>query len=175
MKISERFLKVIKKKSLKKGEHYILEGNRVNTIAYIESGFLRTYQIDYRGDDVTTNLHAPKSFCGSYYGFYSRAFSIENIVAISDVELKLISYEKLMSYYENDLEANIFGREMIEKVCIEKDIRISKLLKLDAEKKYLWFVEAYPEFVLNVPVKYIASYLGMKKETISRIRKKIRN
>lgn len=175
MKISEIFLEITKNKSLKKSEHYILEGNKVNTIAYVESGFLRTYQIDYKGDDITTNLHAPNSFCGSYYGFYTRAFSIENIVAITDVELRLVSYERLMSFYENELEANIFGRQIIEKVCIEKDIRISKLLKLDAKERYLWFLEEYPEFILNIPIKYIASYLGMKKETISRIRKKIKN
>lgn len=170
----ENLLGIAESKSFKKNEHYIMEGQKVNTIAYIESGYLRTYQIDFKGDDITTNLHAPNSFCGSYYGFYLKQPSIENIVAVTNVTIKLISYEKLMLLYEDSLEMNILGRKIIEKVCIDKDIRISKFLKLDAKDRYLWFIEEYPEFVLNVPVKYIASYLGMKKETISRIRNRVK-
>ena len=85
----------------------------------------------------------------------------------------MIPYDKLMSLYDHSLEANIIGRKLVEDVCIEKDIRISKLLKLDALQRYKWFMEEYPEFLLNVPIKYVASFLGMKRETISRIRKKV--
>lgn len=173
MQIPPHLLDIASSKFLKKNEHYVIEGQKVNTIAYVVNGYLRSYQIDYKGDDVTTNLFAPNSFCGAYYGFYAKQPSIENIVAITDVEIKVINYEKLMSLYEGNLELNVLGRKIVENICVEKDIRISKLLQLDAKNRYLWFLEEYPELVLNVPIKYIASFLGMKKETISRIRKKL--
>jgi len=51
-------------KRLAKNEHYVLQ--RVDTIAYIESGYLRSYQIDFRGDDITINLHGPRGFAGVF-------------------------------------------------------------------------------------------------------------
>ena len=160
---------------LKKGDYFIREGQYARQVAYIESGFLRTYQIDYKGNDVTINFFEPGYFCSSYYSFYSKAPSFENLVAITDCTLRLLTYENLMAIYENDLEANRIGRLNIEKVCIKKDLRIAKMLQLDAENRYLWFQQEYPDLMQVAQMRHIASFLGIQPETLSRIRKKVSN
>ena len=112
-------------------------------------------------------------FVDHFIVFDAQEQSFENIVAVTDVELKVIGYDRLNEKFKDDLNLNIFGRKTIEQVCIDKDIRISKMLKLDARGRYLWFMEEYPEIIKYAPLKYVASYLGMNPETLSRMRKEI--
>lgn len=162
-----------KPRELAQGEFYVREGQYSKTIAYVESGLLHSYQIDRKGDMVTTNFYQPSSFCGSYYSFYRQAPSLESIKAITDARIHTIGYDKLQELFEKELLINRISRIATEQVCIEKDIRISKLLKLDATQRYLWFMKTYPFIIEKSPLKHIASYLGMTQETLSRIRKDI--
>jgi len=154
-------------------EYFVKEGQYSKQIGYVESGLLRSYQINHSGDDITTNFFTPDSFCGSFYSFYRQAPALDFVVAVTDVKIHTIGYEKLQSLFKNDLTLNQLGRLAIEKVCIEKDIRLSKMLKLDAKERYLWFIKGYPTVIEQSPLKYIASYLGMKAESLSRIRKEM--
>ncbi len=171
--IKEMFLGQLNYRPLAAGEHYVREGQYVQTIAYIQEGFLRTYQIDYQGNDITLEFHRPDSFCGSYYGFYAHEPAMDNLVAITDCTIGTITYEQLMGLYEQNININILGRKLIEQVCIAKDFRIAKMLKSDAEGRYRWFLESFPDILQVAQLQHIASYLGIKPETLSRVRRKI--
>lgn len=149
------------------------EGQYASQLAFIESGYLRTYQIDFNGNDVTINFHAPNSFCGSFYSFYTQQPALDNIVAISDCVIRTIAYEQLMALYEQELEVNILGRKIIEQVCIQKDVRIAKMLQSNGEERYRWFLAEYPDIFQVAQMRHIASFLGVKPETLSRIRRKM--
>ncbi len=161
------------RREILKGEYFVHEGQSSNQIAFVQSGYLRTYQIDYQGNDVTINFHTPGAFCGSYYGFYTKMPALDNMIAITDCILQTISYESLMALYEDSLAANKMGRKIIEQVCITKDFRIAKMLQTNGEDRYRWFLETYPEIIRVAQMQHIASFLGMKPETLSRIRRKI--
>ena len=160
-------------RQLSAGDHYVREGQHVHTIAYIQEGFMRTYQIDYQGNDITLEFHRPNSFCGSYYGFYARQPALDNLIAITDCTIGTITYDQLMEFYGENININIFGRKLIEQVCIAKDFRIAKMLQSDAEERYRWFMEAYPDILQVAQLQHIATYLGIKPETLSRVRRKI--
>lgn len=167
------FLSQLSYKPLSAGEHYVREGQHVHTIAYIREGFMRTYQIDYQGNDITLEFHRPDSFCGSYYGFYARQAAMDNLEAITDCTIGTITFDQLMSLYEKNLQINILGRMLIEQVCIAKDFRIAKMLQSNAEERYRWFMESFPDILQVAQLQHIASYLGIKPETLSRVRKKL--
>ncbi len=169
----EEMVKNITIRHLKKGEYLVREGEKVDTLGYIAEGYLRTFQIDYNGNDITTNFHGPNTYCTSYYGFYARKQALDNIVAITDATIYLIGYDTLMTLYKNSLEINVAAREIIEQVCIQKDFRIAQMLKLDGKDKYLWFLEAYPDIIKVAQMNHISSFLGIKPETLSRIRRKV--
>ena len=160
-------------KTIPKGDFLVKEGQLSDELGFITSGYLRTFQIDYNGNDITTNFHGPNTYCASYYSFYSSQAAIENIIAITDIELHLVKYDNLMSLFEHSLESNIVARKIIEKVCIQKDFRIAQLLKLNGTDKYLWFLETYPDLIKVAQMNHISSFLGIKPETLSRIRRKI--
>ncbi len=169
----DQILNQLKRVDLAKGTHFVKSGDAVKTLAFIVDGYLRTYQIDFKGNDVTTNFHKPNEYCASYYGFYAQKPALDNIVAITDVTLYTISHTNLMALFEHDLSINIEARKIIEQVCIEKDFRIAQLLKLDGKDRYLWFLETYPSLIKVAQLNHIASFLGLSPETLSRIRRKL--
>lgn len=158
---------------LQTGDYFVKEGQYPKQIGFVESGLLYAYQIDSKGEMVTTNFFQANSFCGSYYGFYKQAPSLESIKTITETKIYTISYNNLQTLLSEDLTFNQIGRLAIEQVCISKDIRISKMLKLDAKERYLWFITEYPLVFELSPQKLIASYLGMKPESLSRIRREL--
>ncbi|MBR9919728.1 MAG: Crp/Fnr family transcriptional regulator [Bacteroidetes bacterium] len=160
-------------KLLHKDEYFVREGQYVKSIAFVNDGMLRSYQIDYKGNDITTNFFPAGKFCSSYYSLYKEAPSFENVVALTKTKLLLIPYAPLMEAFEHDLEVITFNRKSVEEVCIQKDIRIAKMLQLDAKNRYLWFQESHPEVMKIAPLKHIASYLGINPETLSRVRREI--
>jgi CRP-like cAMP-binding protein len=168
--ILEKHFKI---KELSAGEFFVKEGQYSKFIGYVESGLLRSYQIDSSGEDITTNFFLQNSFCGSFFSFYRKAPSLDFVTSITDSRIHTIGYDKLQSLFREDFVFNQLGRLAIEEVCIEKDIRLSKMLKLNATERYLWFIDEYPSVVEKSPLKYIASYLGMKPESLSRIRKEL--
>jgi hypothetical protein len=68
---------------------------------------------------------------------------------------------------------NVFGRTILEKACVERDLRLKKILHLKATEKYEWFLENYADIYKVSKLADIASFLGIKPETLSRVRRKI--
>ena len=97
----------------------------------------------------------------------------ENIQVLDDAELFVMTLEDLRDLYNRFPEFNILVRNLLQKYYADAESRayIARLTK--AENKYRYFLEIHPGLVNRVPLKYIASYLGMTLETLSRIRKKI--
>jgi CRP-like cAMP-binding protein len=99
-----------------------------------------------------------------------QAPALENIKAIEDSELLFMNYKDLQELYKTFPEYNIVGRKVYEKYYWDAEIRaiIGRISK--AEKKYEYFLKMHPFLANRVPLKYIASYLGISLETLSRIR-----
>lgn len=155
------------------GASFVREGQIAKYIGYVDTGLLRSYQIDHKGEEVTTNFFYTHTYCGAYHSFYQQEPAFETVEALTEVSMRIIGFDTLHRLFEDSLVLNQIGRKTIEQVCIEKDVRLSKLLKLDAKSRYLWFMTTYPTIMQQAPLKHIASYLGMKPESLSRIRKSI--
>ena len=162
-----------KLRELEIGEYFVREGQYSKVICYVDSGLLHSYQIDKKGEIITTNFFQQDSFCGSYYSFYHQSPALDSINATTTTQIYTIGYDRLQELFQDDFVMNKLGRLAIEQVCIAKDIRLSKMLKLDAKERYLWFIKEYPLVIKQSPLKFVASYLGMKPESLSRIRKEL--
>jgi len=160
-------------KQVKKGALFISYEQIIRHIALVEKGYLRTYHIDEKGNEVTTEFSSPCTFCTSYYSFYTQRPAFEFIEAITDCSLHLLSYNSLQKLYAQSFAMNVFGRTILEKSCIERDLRLKKIMHMTAKEKYEWFLDMYPEVYKTAKLIHIASFLGIKAETLSRIRRKI--
>jgi CRP-like cAMP-binding protein len=92
---------------------------------------------------------------------------------LTDCEMLSISKNDLEKLYSTNQKWQYFGRKLMENFLIEKEERIIDQISLSGQQKYQKLLETNPEIIQHVQVKYIASFLGLKPESLSRIKKQI--
>lgn len=167
------FRAALTRRQLRRNTPFVSIGDRCTHLALIEAGYLRTFHIDEQGNEITTDFNQPSEFCGSYYSFYAQKPSFEIIESITDCEIYLLSYRDLQDLYAKSFQMNVFGRSILEKACIDRDLRLKKIIHLSAKEKYEWFLENYAGVYKVAKLIHIASFLGINPETLSRVRKSI--
>lgn len=142
---------------------------------YIVSGYLRLFYTDQNGNEVTTHINCPPGFFTSYSEFIDGRVSENKVECITDCELLRISKTDLDLLIHESQAMKDFSISVFQQSITYNENRSKALSVLNAEQRYLKLMEEYPEIIQNVPIQYIASFLGMKPESLSRIRRKIIN
>lgn len=155
--------------AIKRGKNLINQGEICDKIYFIKKGALRAFVKEGK-KDLTTWITVENEIVTAITSFNSQIPAIENIQAIEDCELLSMNYNDLQNLYTQFPEYNIVGRKIYEKYYWDAEIRalIARLSK--AEKKYEYFLKVHSNLSNRVPLKHIASYLGISLETLSRIR-----
>jgi CRP-like cAMP-binding protein len=158
--------------SVGKGKYIIKAGELSRHLYLIRKGVIRAYIKD-GNKEITTWITAENEIITSIRGFHLQQPSLENIQAIEDCELVGASYDDLQLIYEMFPEMNIVGRKLLEQYYIDAEERayIARLSK--ASIKYDYFLDTKGHLANRIHLKYIASFLGMTIETLSRIRSKL--
>lgn len=152
----------------------IIEAAKITDKAYfVISGYLKYYKLLDTGEELSIHLYAPNDFATSLRGFFLGEKSKETLETITECELFSISKSDLERLYSSSKKWQVFGRKLMESFLIEKEERIIDQISLTAQERYLKLLETHPEIIQNVPVKQIASFIGIKPESLSRIRKHI--
>ena len=166
-------------KSLFHFEHYpkdepiIRVGEFADKAYYIISGYMKYYKLLDSGDDLIIHLYAPDNFAASLDSFFKEERSKEELTCITDCYLFSISRPDLEILFSTNEKWGTFGRKLMETFLIEKEERIIDQISLTAQQRYIKLIETHPGIVQNVPIKLIASFIGVKPESLSRIRKQI--
>jgi CRP-like cAMP-binding protein len=159
-------------KNINKGEFLVTGEDACNHLAFITSGYFRIF-IATPEEDVTIHLEGPNNFISAFSSFISRNPTGENLQAVTPAEVVLIHYNDLHTLYKKCQKFEHLGRLMVERHFVLKQQRVISLIKENGETRYKNLMEKHPDFLLNIPLQYIASYLGMKPESLSRIRAKV--
>ncbi|KAI9436390.1 cyclic nucleotide-binding-like protein [Russula earlei] len=149
------------------------EGKIPKYLYYTVSGFIRLFHYNDMGDEITTHINCPPGFITSYFNFINHTRSEENVECITDCELLRISKNNLDLLTNGSAAFKDFSIYVFQQAVAYNENRSKELATLTAEQRYKKLIENYPGILHNVPVQYIASFLGMKPESLSRIRKKI--
>lgn len=157
---------------LKKGEYVLRGGEVCNNVTFINSGLLRIYNI-VRDEDLTVNFAFEGNFITDYSSFVSRQPTTDYIVCMTDVEILQLNYESMQSAYQRSPAWERFGRLMAEYILVFVVERNKSLLFDTPEMRYVKLIKERPKVVAQVPLKFIASYLGITPEALSRIRKRM--
>lgn len=160
--------------TIRKGKLLLKAGEFCQQLYLVRQGVLRAY-IKEDSKEITTWITAEDEMVTSIRSLFDpEQPSLENIQAIEDCELVGTQHESLQYAYEHYIEMNIVGRKLLERYYCDAEERayISRLNR--AEAKYRHFMITKGRLVNRIPLKYIASYLGMTLETLSRIRSKMR-
>jgi CRP-like cAMP-binding protein len=147
------------------------EGMSCENIYFIMKGALRGY-IREGSKDITTWITAENELVSSILSLDERIKAIENIQALEKCELLSLTLAELEIMYERFPETNILARKILQRYYADAEQRafIARLTK--AENKYRYFLKRHQVLSNRIPLKYVASYLGVTLETLSRIRKK---
>lgn len=162
---------LFKYKSATKGTFLIESGKQTDKVFFILSGYLRYFKIVDSAEELVIHLYAPNNFATSLNSFFLGKKSEEALQAITDCEYLYISKIDLEKLYATNNKWQSFGRKLMESFLIEKEERIIDQLSLTAQDRYLKLMKNQPDIIQNVPVKYIALFIGIQPESLSRIRK----
>lgn len=140
---------------------------------YIVSGYLRLFHYNENGDEVTTHINCPPGFFTSYFHFVNGTKSNENVECITECELLRITKTDLEILMSKSAAMKNFSITVFQQSITYNENRSAELATLSAEQRYRKLIEDYPGVLHNVPITYIASFLGMKPESLSRIRRRL--
>lgn len=163
---------VLTRRFIKKGEYLLREGEICNHVTFINKGFVRIYNI-IQDEDLTVNFAFEGNFTTDFASLIPRKPSTDYIVAMEDLEILQLEYTDMQALYESAMVWQKFGRLITEYVLLFVVERNKALLFKSPEERYLKLMKERPKVMANVPLKYIASYLGITPEALSRIRKRL--
>lgn len=158
---------------LKKGTHFIKQGEVSSAIAFINRGFFRYYHIS-NGEEITSDFSFEKTFITSFISLITGEPSRIAVQALDDSMLLVLKRSRLYELYETNHTMERMGRLLAEKAFTDNTNHLLSFLNDKAAIRYQNLLEQAPHMVQKIPLVYIASYLGISPETLSRIRKKIR-
>ena len=154
-----------------KGDILISQDRVCDRLFFIKKGFLRGFHY-HNGKEITSWFGFENDFATSIYSFVSRKPGFENIEAIENSILYVITYDDLNNLYHNHPEFNYVGRLLTEKYYVDLMERTLCLQFQSAKESYDQLVKCQPYILQRASLGHIASYLGISQETLSRIRTK---
>ncbi|MCW9064827.1 MAG: Crp/Fnr family transcriptional regulator [Ignavibacteriaceae bacterium] len=168
-----QYLNFLTQKSLRKKDHLLMERDVCNHIAYINKGCLRRYIIDEHSKEVILNFSLEDYWIGDLESFIFRRPTIYYIQALEESELLLLSRENFLRVSKEIPKFKRFHDEKVQRNHYNTLKRLSVAKSATPEEKYLSLMKEQPQLFQRVPLHYIASYLGIEPESLSRLRKRI--
>ena len=155
-----------------RGEKLLNAGEVCNYIYFIKKGVVRGFILDGE-KDITTWITAENELVTSIYSLDQQAPALENMETVEDCVLIAMKSKDLQQLYEKFPDFNITGRKLLQQYYRDAERRAYIIRHANATTKYELFLDYYPHLSNRIPLKYVASFLGMTFETLSRVRKKL--
>ncbi len=167
-----QFVEIANQKFFKKGDILLNEGEICKSIFFIESGQLRTYLLK-DGSEINIDFIFEGQFTTNLESLINSTPADSNIVAMEDTCVFEIDRDKLLDLYKVSSEIESFGRKLLEQLLLTKEEH-SNLFKIySPTERYQYLLNHKPAILQRVSLTHLSSYLGITRETLSRIRSKI--
>ena len=159
--------------TLAKQEFLLQPGAVCQHLGFVVAGTLRTFYVNSAGRDISFLFHWTGQLFTNYESVLTRQPSTLAIQALEPTTVQLIHRDDLFALYETSMYWQRFGRIMADQIFLTARQRIDDLLVLNPEERYLALLSQHPTVFQKIPQKYIATYLGITPQSLSRIRKRI--
>jgi len=169
----EPFIECFKEIKIKKSKHLLRPGQECNYLAFIKKGSFRVYFYNMNGKEIITWFSFDEMVITDMLGFYTNGKAQFYVEALEDSIIYKISKENLEMLYTKYPVYREFGRKFAEEALTILMQRTMSLHTKSAGERYKELLQI-PDFIQRIPLKYIASYLGVTDTSLSRIRKQIK-
>ena len=157
-----------------KPKHFFIHANTMQKeIGFVYSGLLRAFYIDNNGNEISVNFIRENRYATHYSAFITQTPSKYYFQCLEPTVLVTISYKHIQEGYEKFPIFERYGRLVAEAVLKIQQKRIEGFLFDNAETRYLDFIKENPDLFNRVSLSYLASYLGIERQSLTRIRKKL--
>lgn len=158
---------------VKKGRLLLKPGQDCSYLAFVQQGCFRVYYHDLKNKEVNTWFSFPETIVTDLFGFYTSGKASFYVEALEDSILLVIKKNDLENLYRQKPALLNFGRKFAEEALTMLMERTLSLHTKSAEERYRELLQN-PEFMQKIPLKYLASYLGITDTSLSRIRRSLR-
>jgi CRP/FNR family transcriptional regulator, anaerobic regulatory protein len=153
---------------------FLEEENKVpKHLYFISEGFMRLFYYDDSSNEITTFLASEGQFITPFLDFIHEKTTNQNLECITDCKVLRIERSRLVTLIDKSLNFKQFSLVIFEQAIASTQSRANDLATQTAEQRYINLLEKNPQFVQNIPLQYISSYLGIKPQSLSRIRKQL--
>jgi len=153
-----------------KGQYVVQNGDICRSESFVLSGCLKTFYIGDDGQEHIVMFAVENWWTADLGSFLSQTPADYNVQCLANCVLAQVGYEDLQQLYLQVPKLERFFRIIVQKAFVAAQKRVINNLSLTAKERYLKFREEYPELEQRVPQYMIASYLGITKEFLSKIR-----
>jgi len=160
-------------RELKKGEYFIRAGELQKDLGFITKGLIRSFYTDLQGEEQTMRFITNSEFVSNYAALLTKEPTRYNFQCLEPTTLVVLPYKVVVESYDNSHQFERFGRLIAEKSCQMHQSRIEAFLFETTEQRYLSFVRKQPGLFNRVSVTHLCSYIGIKRQSLTRIRKKL--
>ncbi len=157
--------------TIKKKKELLVSGQICNYLFFITKGCMRSFYIDSKGVEHIYQIRMDNNWISDLESFFSHNPSKYNIEALEDSHLLRISHERLEQLLLEIPRLERYFRILFQKAYINALNRLNATMWESAMDRYNDMLKEHPEIFQRVPLVYIASYLGITPESLSRIRK----
>lgn len=168
----ENILSQYQRVEFSKNDYFIKEDTTANFYYFMESGFARSYVIDLEGNDISTKFFSTTDIVIDWHSYFLKTKCRENIQAITPCVAWKITFENFMKLFNIEAFREVGRTRLVNNYFELKNHSVS-IIADPAKDRYLNLLKAKPDIVQNVPLKQIATYLGITDTSLSRIRKEI--
>ncbi|MEN0053263.1 MAG: Crp/Fnr family transcriptional regulator [Mucilaginibacter sp.] len=164
---------VLIKRFVKKKKNLLHEGDICRYLYFVEKGALRSYTIDKQGNEHVMQLAIEDYWIADLSSFITQTPGNLAIEVIEDCEVLLLPHPALEQLYDTIPSLGTFFRKLYQRAYVHLQARLHSSQSISAEERYLELMKQHPKISSRIPLIYIASYLGITAESLSRIRKHI--
>ncbi|MEM9665797.1 MAG: Crp/Fnr family transcriptional regulator [Bacteroidota bacterium] len=156
---------------LRKHEIWEAEGGIGTYAGFVNQGVLRRYSVK-DGDEYTEQFFAEGDFVGNYISYLEQTPAKASIDALEEAHLLVLPFTELQALYQTYPVIQQFAQQVGDQKASQLQARTASLLRDSPMERYEAFMREHPGLALRIPQYYVAQYLGVRPETLSRLRKR---
>jgi len=161
---------MFKLESYRKGDYIVKENDKVAYVYYLQKGLLKLSYMNEQAKELIVSFATEFWWETDFMAFYNQSRAIFNLQCLEDTDVYCLHYQD----YKKLVDKPIFNRYFLEKSLrghITNQQRILSLLGMSPRERYEQFLELYPSLPARIPKSVLAQYLGLSRETLSRLYK----
>ncbi len=169
----ELLFPILQSRKVKKHDYLLKEGEICRNVYFLINGFFRMFYVDHDGNEINYRFTDKSNFLVDFQSFLTQKPSHFYWQAMQDAELFALPYQDIQNAYAVSPAWNNFGRLIAEHVYKQLNERVEMLLFMSPEERYKYLLDTKPELFTQVSQFHLSSYMGIKPESLSRLRKRL--